>query len=116
MWFYILKLFISAGIIVAVSELAKTNATMGGLIKSLPLISILSMCWVYVATQNTDTIAKLSLSTFWYVLPTLPMFLVLPLLLKYRINFYTSLTLSIAVMLLGYIVTTIILKRFGYSL
>lgn len=116
MFYYILKVFISAIIIVIISEVSKFNATIGGLIKALPLVSILSMIWIYSDSKNTKIIADLSLSTFWYVLPTLPMFLILPLLLKYKINFYVSLGVSMIIMLIGFIITSYILKKFGYYL
>lgn len=82
MLYYTLKLLLSAGIIVAVSEIAKFNTGLGALIKSLPLISILAIIWLYLETKDTVKIAELSTGTFWLVLPTLPMFLVLPALLK----------------------------------
>jgi hypothetical protein len=116
MVYYIVKLFISAIIIVIVSEVSELNPTIGALIKALPLISVLSIIWVYADTKNIKTISTLSISTFWYVLPTLPMFLILPLLLKYKFNFYISLGVSILVMLIGFIVTSTILKKIGYNL
>lgn len=113
---YIIKIFVSAIIIVIVSEISKVNTAIGGLIKALPLISILSMIWIYFDSKDTKIIASLSISTFWYVIPTLPMFLILPILLKYKINFYLSLSISIIIMLLGFITASIILKKLGYTL
>ena len=63
MGYYLLKLLLSAGIIVTVSEVAKVNAGLGALIKSLPLVSILAMIWLYVDTSDRDQIAELSVST-----------------------------------------------------
>ena len=114
--YYIVKLLLSAGIIVVVSEVAKASPGLGALIKSLPLISILAMVWLYVDTQDTGKIAELSVSTFWLVLPTLPMFLVLPVLLKSGIVFYASLGISLAVMLACYVVAIPILARFGITI
>lgn len=116
MLYYLAKLLVSAAIIVAVSEVAKVNAGLGALIKSLPLISILAMIWIYIDTRNTGIIAQLSASTFWLVLPTLPMFLVLPALLKSGMGFYASLGISIAVMLACYAVAIPILARFGITI
>jgi hypothetical protein len=116
MLYYLTKLLISAGIIVAVSEVAKANAGLGALIKSLPLISILAMIWIYIDTRDTKIIAELSVSTFWLVLPTLPMFLVLPALLKSGMGFYASLGISIAVMLACYVIAIPILARFGITI
>ena len=116
MAYYVLKLFVSAAIIVTVSEVAKVNAGLGALIKSLPLVSILAMVWIYVDTRDTGTIAELSVSTFWLVLPTLPMFLVLPALLRHGWGFYASLTASVGVMLLCYVVAVPLLGRFGIAI
>jgi hypothetical protein len=116
MWYYAIKVLLSAGIIVAVAEVAKVNATLGALIKSLPLISILAMIWLYVDTHDTAKISELSTSTFWLVLPTLPMFLVLPALLNHGLGFYASLAISIAVMALCYAAAVPVLARFGITI
>jgi hypothetical protein len=116
MLYYVTKVLLSAGIIVVVAEVAKVNVTLGALIKSLPLISILAMIWLYLDTQDTGKIAELSTSTFWLVLPTLPMFLVLPALLKQGLGFYPSLAISIAVMALCYAAAVPLLARFGIQI
>jgi hypothetical protein len=116
MWYYAVKVVLSAGIIVAVAEVAKFNVTLGALIKSLPLISILAMIWLYVDTRDTAKIAELSTGTFWLVLPTLPMFLVLPALLKHGLGFYSSLAISIVVMALCYAAAVPLLARFGITI
>jgi hypothetical protein len=116
MLYYATKVILSAVIIVVVSEVAKASPGLGALIKSLPLISILAMIWLYVDTQDAGKISELSISTFWLVLPTLPMFLVLPALLKSGIGFYASLAASIAVMATCYAVAVPILARFGITL
>jgi hypothetical protein len=114
--YYFIKLFLAALIIVVVTEVAKINAFIGGFIKSLPLISLITLIWVYVETHSSDKIVGLSISTFWFVLPTLPMFLLLPYLLRQGLNFYFSLAVSILVMMACYWITIIILKNFGYEL
>jgi len=116
MTYYLVKLLLSAGIIVVVSEVAKHSAGLGALIKSLPLISILAMIWLYVDTQDTGKISDLSTATFWLVLPTLPMFLVLPALLRHGFGFYASLGLSIAVMTICYLGAVPLLARFGIEI
>lgn len=113
MTYYLLKLFLSAGIIVAVSEVAKVNTALGALIKSLPLVSLLAILWIYLETRDTQRIAELSLSTFWLVLPTLPMFVVLWACLNAGWNFYAGLALSIGVMVGCYAAAVPILARFG---
>ena len=113
MTYYVIKVFISAGVIVAVSQLAKTNVTLGALLNALPIVSILALVWLYTDTRDTAKIAELSLSTFWLVLPTLPMFLVLPFLLKTGWSFYPALAVSIAVMAASYLAAAPLLSRFG---
>jgi hypothetical protein len=115
MGYYLVKLFLSAGIIVAVSEIAKHSAGLGALIKSLPLISILAMIWLYVDTHDAGKISELSTATFWLVLPTLPMFLVLPALLRHGLRFHTSLAISVAVMAC-YLVAVPLLARIGVTI
>ncbi len=116
MGYYLIKLLLSATIIVVVSEVAKVSAGLGALIKSLPLISILAMIWLYVDTHNVETISELSVSTFWLVLPTLPMFLVLPWLLRHGWGFYSALAGSIGVMALCYLAAVPLLARIGVSI
>jgi hypothetical protein len=116
MAYYLVKLLISAAILAAVTEVARVNPTLGGLIKSLPLVSLVAIIWVWAETGNRDTIRQLSFSTFWFVLPTLPFFIVLPLLLKAGWGFWPSLAASLAVMLGGYGAMMGILARLGISL
>src|SRR5688572_21964411 len=112
MTYYLVKLFVSAAIIVAVSEAAKVSAGLGALIKSLPLVSILAMIWLYIDTRDNARIAELSVGTFWLVLPTLPMFLVLPALLHAGWSFYPALAASVAVMVVCYLAAIPLLARF----
>jgi len=116
MIYYLVKLLLSATIIVVVSEVAKHSAGLGALIKSLPLVSILAMVWLYVDTRDAGKISELSIATFWLVLPTLPMFLVLPVLLKHGLGFYLSLGISVAVMAVCYLVAVPLLSRIGITI
>lgn len=116
MAYYVAKVIVSAVIIVVVSEVAKVSAGLGALIKSLPLVSILAMVWLYLDTRDKGIIAALSVGTFWLVLPTLPMFLVLPWLLRHGWGFYGALTASIGVMVACYLVAVPLLARVGVSI
>ena len=107
MWHYAVEVMLSAGIIVAVAEVARFNVTFGALIKSLPLVSIFAMIWLYVNTQNTGKIAELSTGMFW---------LVLPALLKHGLGFYSSLAISVAVMTLCCAAAVPLLARFGIQI
>lgn len=91
MLYLVIKAVVSAIIIVIVSETARRNPGTGALIASLPLISVLGMIWLWRDTQDIERMAEHSGATFWYVLPSLPMFLLIPLLLKRGIGFWPSL-------------------------
>lgn len=116
MTYYVVKVVLSAVLIAAVSEIAKRSSFLGGLVASLPMVSLLAFVWLYVDTKSIDKVAALSNGIFWLVLPSLSLFIALPLLLKKTGNFYVSLAASIAIMLACYVVMVAALKRFSIEL
>jgi uncharacterized membrane protein (GlpM family) len=84
---------ISAGIIVIVSEISKKNTLIGGMIASIPLVSILSMIWLYLDTNNTEKVKALSNGILWMVIPSMALFISFPIMINYGLNFYLSLLL-----------------------
>lgn len=116
MTYYVIKIAISAILIVLISEVAKRSSFLGGLIASLPIISLLAFAWLYVDTRSVDKVASLSTSIFWLVLPSLSLFIALPLLLRKTENFYLSLGVSLGIMLLCYGAMVFVLKRFDVAL
>ena len=94
MLYALIKALISGAIIAAASEVAKRSPAFGAVILSLPLVSLLAFVWLWRDTADTEAIASLSQSTFWFVLPTLPMFLVLPALLRNDVGFWAALAVS----------------------
>ena len=87
MLYLTIKAALSGVIIAIVSEVARRSPTLGALIVSLPLVSILGILWLWHDTTDAERIATHAQSTFWYVLPTLPMFLVMPAMLRHGIGF-----------------------------
>src|SRR6185295_14348246 len=77
----------------------------GALIASLPLLSLLGMLWVWRDTGDAERIASQAEATFWYVLPSLPMFLVLPAMLRAGVGFWPSMGLSCALTVVLYFAT-----------
>lgn len=103
-----------SGIIVAlVSEIARRSPGIGGLIVSLPLISLLTFIWLWRDTGDTERIAELSRSAFWFFLPSMPMFLVFPALLRAGLGFWLALALACALTLALYGVMTLAAPRLG---
>jgi hypothetical protein len=115
MTFYLVKLLVSAGLIVVISEVAKRTGYLGGLIASLPLVSLLAIGWMWFETHDAAKIADFSRSVFWFVLPSLLFFLLLPWLLP-RLGFYVSLGIACAVTAAGYAAMAAALQRAGITL
>ena len=111
----ITKYFLTATVVVVVSEVAKRSDKLGGLIAALPLVTVLTLIWLYVEQQPQEKIANHAWYTFWYVVPTLPMFLIFPALLP-RIGFWPTLLTSIAITLVCFGVFALVMRRFGIEL
>lgn len=116
MQYLVVKAVISAILIVAVSEIAKRSPALGALIASLPLVSVLGMVWLWRDTQDTARLADHAQATFWYVLPSLPMFLLMPAMLRAGAPFWLALGAGVVITALLYLFMTFMLARFGVSL
>ncbi len=116
MLYLILKAAISGIIIAAVSEIAKRWPGFGALVASLPLVSILGVLWLWHDKPETENMANHVQATFWYVLPSLPMFLLIPVLLRRGVGFYPSLLSGCVLTIVLYMGMTLIGPRFGLKL
>lgn len=112
-WQYVLKIAITAVLVVAVSELSKRSSLVGALLASVPLISVLAMVWLYQDTRDVVQVAALARSILWLVLPSLALFAVLPPLLSRGYGFYASLSVSIAATIVCYYVAILVVRSFG---
>ncbi|MBL8521343.1 MAG: DUF3147 family protein [Betaproteobacteria bacterium] len=109
------KYALTAAIVVAVSELAKRSDRLGALVAALPLVTILTLIWLHVERQPAEKVANHAYYTFWYVLPTLPMFLVFPWLMA-RWGFWPALAASAVLTAIAFAGTVALLKPFGIEL
>jgi hypothetical protein len=116
MIYYLIKLFITAGLIVAISELSRKSTFAGALLASVPLVSVLAMLWLYIDTRDLVKISAFSMSVFWLVVPSLALFVSLPVLLKLGINFYLSMGVAIGLTVGCYLLTLGTLGYFGVRL
>lgn len=116
MWYYITKVIVSAVLIVAISEIAKRSSVLGAVLASIPLVSVIAMIWLYHETGDTAKISALANGIFWLVIPSLVLFLALPLLLKTGLNFYLSLGISITLTAISYFLMLSLLKQFGVAI
>jgi len=116
MTYLVLKFGISAAVLVAVSEIAKRSSFAGGLIASLPLTSLLAFIWLWHETRDAQKIATVSTSILWLVIPSLVLFLILPVLLERGVAFYPALGVSVAAMLVCYGDMALALGKLGIKL
>lgn len=111
----ITKYLLTAAVVVFVSELAKRSDKLGGFVAALPLITFLTLVWLYVEKQPESKIANHAWYTFWYVVPTLPMFLLFPFLLP-RIGFWPTMMASAITTIVCFQLFRMAIKPFGVDL
>ncbi|WP_210450825.1 DUF3147 family protein [Pantoea ananatis] len=115
MLWLISKYAITALMVVIISEAAKRSDRLGGLLAALPLVTILVLIWMKLEGQSQTKIAAHAWYTFWYVVPTLPMFILFPFLYQ-RTGFWLTLGLSCLIMIVLFMLWAGFLKRFGIDL
>jgi hypothetical protein len=116
MLYLIVKAAVSGILIALISEVAKRYPGFGGLIASLPLVSVLGMLWLWRDKPDAQNMATHVEATFWYVLPSLPMFLVIPWLMRSGMSFYFALAIGCTVTIALYLAMTLLGPRFGLRL
>ena len=95
MLYLFIKAALAGAIVAAVSEIARRYPGWGGLVASLPLTSLLAMIWLYRDAHDAERVAELSMSTFWFFLPSVPLFVVLPALVRSGVPFWVSMAVVV---------------------
>ena len=116
MLYLLIKAALSGVLIAAASEVARRWPGWGALIVSLPLVSILAMLWLWRDTQDPVRLAAHSEATFWFVLPSLPMFLLIPLMLRQSWSFGAALLAGCVLTIVLYLGVVLIGPRLGLRL
>ncbi|AJP48292.1 hypothetical protein PG1C_07090 [Rugosibacter aromaticivorans] len=111
----ITKYLATAAVVVLVSELAKRSDKLGGLVAALPLVTILALVWLHIENQPESKVANHAWYTFWYVVPTLPMFLAFPVLLP-RLGFWLTLLASLVITVVCFGLFALAVRRLGIEL
>ncbi len=115
MGWLITKYLVTAGVVVVVSEAAKRSDKLGGFIAAMPLVTFLALIWLYVEKQPQEKIARHAWYTFWYVIPTLPMFLAFPILLP-RLGFGLTMLASLGITAVCFGLFAVVVRQFGIQL
>lgn len=108
-----MKALLSGALIVAIAEIGRRLPTVAALIASLPLVSVLGMILLWWGRPDAENMARHAEATFWYVLPSLPMFLLMPMLLRQGTGFWVALLAGCALTVLLYLLMTVFGRRFG---
>lgn len=109
------KYAVTAAMVVLISEVAKRSDRLGGLLAALPLVTVLVLIWMKLEGQSQEKIASHAWYTFWYVVPTLPMFIAFPFLYQ-RFGFWLTLAGCCVLTVLLFVVYAALLRRFGIEL
>ena len=116
MLYFILNIVIILIVIVLVFEISKKNSVFGAVIGSIPIITVLSMIWPYIDIKDIGKIKNFSFNIFWIVIPSLVLFISLPILINNDFNFWFSLAIAIFFPIIFYILTILILSNYGINL
>ena len=113
---FLIRALLSGLIIAAIAVIGRKAPALAALVASLPLISILGMILLWRDTGDAKLLADHAEATFWYVLPSLPMFLLIPWMLRSGYSFWLALGAGVVMTFLLYLATICIAARFGVRL
>lgn len=113
MWEFAAKAALAGVIVALVATIAERQPSFGALVAALPLISILGMIFLWLARPDAENMALHAEATFWYVLPSLPMFLLIPMMLRNGISFFLSLAAGCVLTISLYLIMAFVGRRIG---
>ena len=108
-----IKALVSGVLVAAASELARRSPGWGGLVASLPLVSLLAMLWLWHDTGDARRIADLATSSTAYVVASIPAFVVLALLLRRGVSIPLGMLAFVVMGFAGYLAMLWFGKRLG---
>ena len=114
--FDLVKLLVTAAVILFVTKIQLVNDRLSALLIALPLTSLLAMVWMHHDKQSSERLANHAEGTFWFVLPTLPMFLIFPWMLRNGWGFWASIAANCFITVVLFWLTVVVLRRFGIDL
>jgi len=112
----LIKIASSALIIYMVTEIAKRNNFLASILISLPLVSLISLAWMLIERKDAGQLAEFSWNVFWLTIPSLAMFIALPVLIKMKVNTVLAIVLSVILTVGFYFLMIFALKKFGIKI
>ena len=116
MLLFLTKAAVSGLLVALISTIARRYPGWGGLVASLPLVSVLAMLWLYGETRDPERVAALAMSTFWFFLPSMPMFLIISLMIRNGWSFVVTMAVAVVVTMILYAGMNWLAPRLGIAL
>ncbi|RDU37826.1 hypothetical protein DRW41_08385 [Neobacillus piezotolerans] len=110
--FTIVKIFVSAAIIAVITEISRRYPVQGGIIAALPIVSVLSIFWLYLQGEHIEKLSKFALGVVWGIPSTVVMLVIIGLALKNSIHLFVSLGLGVAGWLIFLLAQELVVKHF----
>ena len=109
MFFLLTKIIVTAALIVLISEIAKVNDKLGGLIAAMPIMTLLVILWMYYDGNSNEKISSHISYTLFYIVPTIPMFLIFPFVIS-KFGFYIAFLISILITVISITILNFFIK------
>lgn len=113
MAYYVIKLIVTALLIVLISEISKRSSLAGAILAAIPLVSILAMTWMYMDTNESTTAVAFSNKIVWLIAPSMTLFIAFPFFIKKGLGFYPSMGISIVMTICAYYSVILVLEKIG---
>ena len=107
------KIGLTALIIFAVVQVSERSTLLAAVLASIPIVSVLAMMWMNHEGQSTEEISLFAKEIVWLLIPSLLMFIVMPLLIDRGWEFYPALGGGLATTIVGYFIMIHVMEKYG---
>ncbi|MEE2746884.1 MAG: DUF3147 family protein [Candidatus Thermoplasmatota archaeon] len=107
------KIVLTALIIFGVVQVSEQNKLMAAVLASIPIVSVLAMIWMNHEGQSSEEIVVFAKNIVWLIIPSLLLFIVMPVLMERGWEFYPALGAGLASTLIGYFLMTQVMEKYG---
>lgn len=110
--YVIVKIVVSAIVIGIVTEVARRFPAYGGIIATFPLVTLLSVIWLFVQGGKTATLTKFALGAVWGIPATVVMLVIIYIALKHTCHLFAAIGFGLARWGLCLLIQEIVLRYF----